>query len=208
MGGRIQKNGGNVASYFLTPDGRVIHSVTGPVKAETLLNEAIWAINSYEEAIGKSHVEQTQILSEAHKNAVYSSISHKDRKVHEYFANYPLSHLNDVYQYVFEKILGEKVSKAAPRLAEAAKRLRYAKEHKRPILFVLHEGKHWTAPAFSSVTSQLLAQYVTIVMPIREGPALSQLTNQPPFQASGRARPLFVIAESDCTQIDSATGWG
>ena len=31
--GVLAKNGGNVASYFCTPDGRVIHAVTGPVPA-------------------------------------------------------------------------------------------------------------------------------------------------------------------------------
>ena len=32
-----QKQGGNVASYFCAPDGRVLHVVAGPVDAATLL---------------------------------------------------------------------------------------------------------------------------------------------------------------------------
>ena len=32
-----QKQGGNVASYFCAPDGRVLHCVAGPVDAGTML---------------------------------------------------------------------------------------------------------------------------------------------------------------------------
>jgi hypothetical protein len=38
-----QKQGGNVASYFCTPDGRVLHAVAGPVSGAKLLEEARWA---------------------------------------------------------------------------------------------------------------------------------------------------------------------
>ena len=38
-----QKQGGNVASYFCTPDGRVLHAIAGPVDAGTFLREARWA---------------------------------------------------------------------------------------------------------------------------------------------------------------------
>jgi hypothetical protein len=37
-----QKQGGNVASYFCTSDGRVLHAVAGPVSAAKLLDEARW----------------------------------------------------------------------------------------------------------------------------------------------------------------------
>ena len=40
-----QKQGGNVASYFCTTDGRVLHAVAGPVDAGTLLREAHWVID-------------------------------------------------------------------------------------------------------------------------------------------------------------------
>ena len=35
-----QKQGGNVASVLLRPDGRVLHVVAGPVDAATMLREA------------------------------------------------------------------------------------------------------------------------------------------------------------------------
>jgi hypothetical protein len=41
-----QKQGGNVASYFCAPDGRVLHIVAGPVDAPTLLREARWVVET------------------------------------------------------------------------------------------------------------------------------------------------------------------
>lgn len=42
-----QKQGGNVAAYFCTPDGAVLHAVAGPVDAGTFLKEARWANETY-----------------------------------------------------------------------------------------------------------------------------------------------------------------
>lgn len=41
-----QKQGGNVATYFCAPDGRVLHVVAGPVDAPTLLREARWVVET------------------------------------------------------------------------------------------------------------------------------------------------------------------
>ena len=40
------KQGGNVASYFCAPDGRVLHCVAGPVDAATFLTEAQWVVDT------------------------------------------------------------------------------------------------------------------------------------------------------------------
>jgi hypothetical protein len=46
-----QKQGGNVASYFCAPDGRVLHAVAGPVDAATLLREAKWVVDTTKKAM-------------------------------------------------------------------------------------------------------------------------------------------------------------
>ena len=46
-----QKQGGNVASYFCAPDGRVLHCVAGPVNAQALLHEAKWVVQTTERAM-------------------------------------------------------------------------------------------------------------------------------------------------------------
>ncbi len=49
-----QKQGGNVASYFCAPDGRVLHAVAGPVDAGTLLREAKWIRETAEKCVEES----------------------------------------------------------------------------------------------------------------------------------------------------------
>jgi len=49
-----QKQGGNVATYFCAPDGRVLHVIAGPVDAATLLREAKWVVDNTEKAIAES----------------------------------------------------------------------------------------------------------------------------------------------------------
>lgn len=49
-----QKQGGNVASYFCAPDGRVLHVIPGPVDAGTLLREAKWVVETAKKAIESS----------------------------------------------------------------------------------------------------------------------------------------------------------
>jgi hypothetical protein len=49
-----QKQGGNVASYFCAPDGRVLHVVAGPVNAATLLREAKWVVGTATQAVKDS----------------------------------------------------------------------------------------------------------------------------------------------------------
>lgn len=41
-----QKQGGNVASYFCAPDGRVLHCVAGPVGAADFLRETRWVVDA------------------------------------------------------------------------------------------------------------------------------------------------------------------
>jgi hypothetical protein len=49
-----QKQGGNVASYFCAPDGRVLHVVAGPVDAATMLREAEWVVATARRLIKES----------------------------------------------------------------------------------------------------------------------------------------------------------
>jgi hypothetical protein len=49
-----QKQGGNVATYFCAPDGRVLNAIAGPVEAKAFLEEAQWTVERTREAIPKS----------------------------------------------------------------------------------------------------------------------------------------------------------
>jgi hypothetical protein len=50
-----QKQGGNVASYFCAPDGRVLHIVAGPVDAATMLREAKWVVETTRKAMAEAN---------------------------------------------------------------------------------------------------------------------------------------------------------
>jgi hypothetical protein len=41
-----QKQGGNVAAYFCTADGQVLHAIAGPVNAAEFLREARWVVET------------------------------------------------------------------------------------------------------------------------------------------------------------------
>jgi len=168
VNGTIVKQGGNVASYFCTPGGRVIHSVIGPVKADELLKEASWALAAWDKAkeIRGLELQQRQ-MSLAHQGELPSSVSPNARslpagslnypansawsvvarlvgtqpqKVHQLLAEKPLAPLENIYVDVFERILGERVSDT-PNVELAEQGLQYAEHESRPMLFVLHDAR-------------------------------------------------------------------
>jgi hypothetical protein len=53
------KQGGNVASYFTTSDGRVVHAIAGPVDEQTFLREARWAVEVWKMALLEGKNEKT-----------------------------------------------------------------------------------------------------------------------------------------------------
>jgi hypothetical protein len=124
-----QKQGGNVASYFCTPDQRVLHAVAGPVKADQFLQEARWVIetlkmarleskdnsDSLPEFFRAAHGERLkQTYGLDIHNLDQAGKRHLDNqgKVHLLLAAAPMTRVEQVYKLVFENILGEKVSTA------------------------------------------------------------------------------------------------
>jgi hypothetical protein len=54
-----QKQGGNVASYFCATDGRVLHTIAGPVDAATFVREAKWVVENVKKALEESRKSET-----------------------------------------------------------------------------------------------------------------------------------------------------
>ena len=69
VGGRIQRNGGNVASYFCSADARVSHAVGKNVSADRLLRAAQWAVETFQR-VGESAPtnldQRAQLFERAH----------------------------------------------------------------------------------------------------------------------------------------------
>jgi hypothetical protein len=167
VNGKIVKQGGNVASYFCTPAGRVIHAVIGPVSADELLKEANWTLAAWDKAKSLDGLpRQERQIALAHQGeiptvplqgkstpagyyrAVANAWAHvaqlvgtQPQKVHQLLAQQPLAPLEEVYVQVFEQILGERVSKSAPNVALAEQGLQFAERANRPLLFILHDAR-------------------------------------------------------------------
>ncbi len=72
-----QKQGGNVASYFCAPDGRVLHAVAGPVNGEQFLREAQWTVETVTKAIDASK-------GDGGKFKIYMRTAHADKLKREH----------------------------------------------------------------------------------------------------------------------------
>jgi hypothetical protein len=125
-----QKQGGNVASYFCTPEGRVLHAIAGPVDAEVLLREARWVVETAKLAQldgakndmrlktfwRKAHAERLRQehgmdLTRAGRKGGRQTLNNPGR-VHLLLTTAPLPRLEQIYKLIFEKVLNEKVSTA------------------------------------------------------------------------------------------------
>jgi len=123
-----QKQGGNVACYFCTPDNRVLHVVAGPVNAATMLREVRWVVAAHELALldsGGDPARFNEILRRAHADRLHREHGldvaspdirsgrralNNQGRVHLLLAAAPLVKVEQVYKLIFEKILGEQVS--------------------------------------------------------------------------------------------------
>ncbi len=217
--GNLQKNGGNVASYFCTPDGRVIHALTGPAPAEELLAEARWAVAIEHDALG-----EVSRVAAAHREAMESLKLRGSTttlfQIHRLLAEEPLRPVNDVYRKIFVDILGQRLSRPEIELDHVEQAFAAAGRAKLPILLILHKGgtnqevlREWQRTVTGHSQSQAtpldaLAQcYVVAALPLSELPAFSRRLGVAPYAAPDQGSPLFVIARSNARQLSAVTTW-
>jgi hypothetical protein len=111
-----QKQGGNVATYFCLPDGSVLHIIAGPVDADTFLTEAKWVVELRKNALfdARDNMKRYRnFVRSAHQERLAHDAGAGDvnrLQVHSLLSRSPLVKVADVYKFVFEKILGEKIS--------------------------------------------------------------------------------------------------
>lgn len=63
-GKTANRNGGNVAAFFCTPSGYVIHAAAGPRTAEAFLAEAKWAVAVYSQILSDRSLGAAQARAE------------------------------------------------------------------------------------------------------------------------------------------------
>ena len=125
------KQGGNVAGYFMTPRGSVLNVIAGPVDAATFLREARWAEetwkmlqletpdNVYRARMLMAQAHRDRLKADPTYNAAWMPSRGADNfqpgldnvgKVNLLLATHPLPRTEQIYRFVFEKILNEKLS--------------------------------------------------------------------------------------------------
>lgn len=222
VNGQLKKDGGNVTSYFLTPDARVIHAVTGPVQPQRLLAEAKWALATYRSTSAGLATREAQAvqLAAAHREALQSRGGGKQkRQIHQLLADRPLVKVNDVAEDIFTRILGETLRTADTRLDRSRQGVELARRGKLPMLFILHNRKAEDNDSVLRVWKQVQAQngdalatlarsFSVISLPLNELPSLSRDLNVPPFkQPKSKGSPLLVITRSTGEQVAALTTW-
>jgi hypothetical protein len=217
--GNLQKNGGNVASYFCTPGGRVIHALTGPAEAEELLAEARWAVALDREATGKAG-----LVASAHREAM-ESLKQRGQttaqfQIHRLLAQEPLPLIKDVYRNIFGDILGQRLSEPETELDHAERAFAAARRARLPVLLILHKARgndevlrEWQrtvtghAQTRAKPLESLARSYVVVALPLSEMPALSRRLGVSPYAAPDQGSPLFVITRSTARQLNAVTTW-
>lgn len=76
------KLGGNVADYFCTPDGEVLHLIAGPVGGPIFLREARWVNETYQLALLEKQTTPAQLRAFFRK-------AHLERLTNEHSVNVP-----------------------------------------------------------------------------------------------------------------------
>jgi hypothetical protein len=211
VNGKEKKQGGNVASYFCTPDGRVIHFVLGPASPKKLLAEASWAVNTYEQAQQTADGSPSKLaaaMQEAHRNPPRQS----DKKAHQFLAQRGFPLINQIQVTVFEDLLNQDVSQAGPYVAVAARKFQQARERGQPVVLFLYQNEKKTAQKrYGEFLSQPqvyapLMRCAVIGMPLDELPALSSALDIPVYQVPAKADPVIVIAHASGEQIGAVSG--
>jgi hypothetical protein len=207
----VQKNGGNVAGYFCTPEGFVLNAVVGPVSADKLLDEARWTVG-LDSQLGKGRGDweaDADRVAEAHQ------VQAGDR-VHALLAQTPLAPLPAIQETVFTGLANERVTSNRELVQGAAERLKVAAQEGMPVLFVLvNPGNLGAASALTGQTAALLDELAqpplrgavrnckTIVLPIDQLAALSNLAHVPTFDLAERTTPTMVLADSQGKQLQA-----
>jgi hypothetical protein len=199
--GKVQKNGGNVAGYFCTPEGFVLNAVVGPVPAQKLLSEARWAVEVEDQLHGgkRDWRHDAQLVAAAHQ-------AQAGDRVHALLAQLPLEPVPKVQAAVFTGLGNEKIADNRYDVLTAAAGLEKANKQGLPILFVFYaDAKAPSNAALDRLVPSSLRgpvrNCVVIALPINQLAALSSLTHLPAYELAERTMPTMVLADSQAREI-------
>lgn len=138
------KNGGNVVSYFCTPEGRVLHFVAGPIDGPTLLKEMNWAWQAYQTIQAKRHT-STRAVGESVRRLHHQQIETNEKKghwtssAHNYLQRLAMAPLSVIETDVFARYADPNVrtKEDEEELEKAIARLESSHEAGKPALLII-----------------------------------------------------------------------
>lgn len=211
VNGKIEKKGGNVVSYFLTPDGLVVDAVVGPVAADKLLDAAKFSVDTWQQASQNKWLPgQASVVSQAHQMLSRDPI-------HRYLAERPLAPFPMVSDHFFHELGGEKPSTDRTAVAMAADEYIKARRAGRPVLLVLdrvNAADHDETALARRVRVTLTARPAVgparrcqiVYLPIDQLAALSSLIDTPQYELADANLPTMVLCRSTGEQIVAMPG--
>lgn len=159
------KNGGNVVTYFCTPEGRLIHAVGGPVNSTRLLSEARWAADTFAQMQLDKRQSMVETLREAHQIASSTSstrhinrgweksITSEQARVHRLLQKYAYTPMAQVESTLFRSLSGESFETDRTAIFNATKAFAQAEKRNRPVLLVLGSKRNARWASNSSARS-------------------------------------------------------
>ncbi len=154
---------------------------------------------------------QAEYLQHAYALSVDTINPPEVRKAHRFLSQGAPQPLSKLYAYVFERLLGQKVSAVPQQLSRVHQTLATAAQQNRPALFVLNSQNppNRTRNSVFALQKRLLDEFQVLHVKANEVPALSQITTLPPLEGAG-SKPMLVMRihedKLECMRIIDGPG--
>ena len=161
------------ANYF-----QLAHQLASRTEPTSIAGKLVTSLNT------KTTTPQPEYFKHAYDLSINTTKSPDARKAHSFLSQGQPQPLNNLYIYVFERLLRQKVSPVHQQLARVYQHIAAAAQKNRPVLFALNQGKvpGRTRNPILAIQNRLINEFHVLYVQPNERPALSQITNLPPVQ--------------------------
>ena len=217
-----RKVGGNVASFFCSPQGRVVHGVTGPVSQGKLLTEASWAVNTYEPIRRSPRV--WPLMSREHRQAAEETgnrgmhaLQGNTYEIHYYLGQNASVRVEDFSREVFQQLLFEPVDGDATPLLFADRQIQEYERLGLPYVVAVYNAHdpsgNWLATVVTSqfaggrqIWQELPETLYLVAIEAQEFEAARERHNWAEQELPGMGRVRFLFFNEDGRFVESVLG--
>ena len=139
-------------------------------------------------------ISEAEYWKHVHDRVTKRTRSSNALKAHRFLGQGEPQPLSLLYKHVFERFLGQKISPIPQQLHRVQHHLVAAANQNRPALFVLNSpnAPNRTRNPIFALQSRLIDEFQVLHVKANEMPALSQITNLPPFEGTS-SQPMLVM---------------